>query len=228
MNKLLPYTTISALFLFVITSLLPCQLMAQDSAPSNALSSLESIDGLYKEVPELEVSNTADEIEVVEFFWYGCPHCYKLEPLIEEWLDNKADYIKFVRIPGVLSPQWIEHARAFYIAEQLGVIDQIHAPLFTAINKDREKINDESSLRKFFVKQGVNKKDFDQAYQSQDVQLKIRKAFAIAKHYKLTAVPTMIVAGKYLTSASMAGSNKKILEIADILAADEYQKRSSP
>ena len=184
---------------------------------------LKNVTGLYKELPSVQPIRTGDKIEVLEVFWYGCPHCYYFEPVIEKWLEEKAEYIEFVRMPGILGKNWLPHARAFYAAEKLGILDIIHKPLFDAIHKDKRKILDEKSLRVFFSEHGVSGDEFDQAYNSREVEEKVRAAFTAGQGYALTGVPAIIINGKYTTSASMAGSFEKIIDVTNTLAAKEYK-----
>jgi len=186
--------------------------------------SLQDIAERYKELSSPQPTRTGNKIEVLEVFWYGCPHCYQFEPVVEKWLEEKAGYIEFVRIPGVLGKQWLPHARAYYAAEKLGVLEKIHQPLFNAIHNEKRKIFDEKSLKKFFAEHGVDGNDFDKAYQSKEVEESVRTAFSAGKNYELTGVPTVVINGKYTTSASMAGSFDKVIEVINILSAKEYEK----
>jgi len=126
-------------------------------------------------------------------------------------------------MPGVLGPQWLPHARAFYAAEKLGILEKIHEPLFDAIHKDKRKIVDEESLRVFFSEHGISGKQFDQAFRSKEVEDKVKTAFSAGKNYALTGVPAVIINGKYTTSASMAGSFEKIIDVINTLAAKEHK-----
>ena len=127
-------------------------------------------------------------------------------------------------MPGVLGKNWLTHARAFYAAKKLGVLDKIHLPLFDAIHKDKRKIMDKKSLRKFFVEHGVNGDDFDQAMNSKEVEDSVRYAFTMGQRYAITGVPAVIINGKYLTSASMAGGYNEIIDVVNTLAAKEHAK----
>ena len=162
-------------------------------------------------------TQSGDKIEVVEIFWYGCPHCYSLEPYLDNWLKNKPADVEFRRIPGVLGRDWMAHARAYYTAEQLGILEQIHRPLFDAIHKDRQNIMNGKQLRDFFAEYGVDKDEFTRIFDSEEITGKIKEAFIAAQNYKVTGVPTIIVNGKYRTSASQAGGNKKLIEIINQL-----------
>ena len=124
----------------------------------------------YIKLPLRAYTHTGDKIEVLEFFWYGCSHCYEFEPVIEQWLDDKAEYIEFVRMPAVLGASWMPYARAYYVAQHLDVLDKIHRPLFDAIHKENKRFTDKKSLKYFFEAQGVSADVFDRAYDSKDVQ----------------------------------------------------------
>ncbi len=176
----------------------------------------------YRKLPSPQPTSTGDKIEVLEIFFYGCSHCYSFEPTIEKWLEEKADYIEFIRMPGVLGKTWLTHARAYYAAEKLGILDKIHRPLFDAIHKEKRKIIDVKSLREFFEEHGVSGDDFDQAYKSREVEEKVREAYSAGKRYELTGVPAIIINGKYGTSPSMAGSYQKVIDVINTLAAKEY------
>ena len=172
-----------------------------------------------------EVTTHADgKIEVVEVFWYGCNHCYAFEPHIEKWLRTKPDNVVFRRVPGIFSQQWVPHARAFYAAQALGVSEKIHTPLFDAIHGLGQKIGDEDSLAKFFAKYGVAEADFREAYNSFSVDTKTRQAMTASKNYGISGVPSLIVNGKFRTSARLAGSFEEMLKIADELVDKESRQ----
>jgi thiol:disulfide interchange protein DsbA len=175
----------------------------------------------FDELNPPQPTKTGDKTEVVEVFWYGCPHCYSLEPYLEQWLKTKPEDVEFRRIPGVLGKNWLPHARAYYTAEILGILDTIHNPLFNAIHRENKNIMDEKRLRDFFVQQGVKEDEFNRVYQSQDVTDKVKEAFIAGQGYKLTGVPAIIINGKYRTSAAMTGSNQKLIETINQLVDRE-------
>jgi len=166
---------------------------------------------------------TSDEntIEVLELFWYGCPHCYQLEPEIEAWLETKPDDVTFVRMPAVLGPTWELGARAFYTAQLLGVTDKIHSPLFERLHKEKKQLRSADDIKAFFVKQGVSADDFDKTFGSFAVITKTNRAKQARDMYGLTGVPTLVVNGKYRTTAQLAGGNRQMLEVVDVLVERE-------
>lgn len=187
--------------------------------------------GRHYETIEPAVATAAadDRVEVVELFWYGCPHCYQFEPLIEQWLEDKADYIEFTRVPAVFARNWEVHARAFYAAEQLGILDETHTALFEALHEQRRKLFDEDQLAAFYADFGVSEEAFRKAFNSFDVDKKTRHAVAVTRQYGIGGVPAIVVDGRYRTSTQQAGSYENLLKIADFLAAREMaQEQSAP
>ena len=175
----------------------------------------------YTTITPAQPTQTGDKIEVLEIFWYACPHCYDFEPYISEWLESKPDDVEFRHMPGIFRKNWIPHAKAFFTAEKLGILDSIHGPLFDAIHKEKKKIHDDASIKKFFVKHGVDKGEFTKIYESDEVDTKVKQAFVMGQRYKLTGVPALIVNGKYMVSGSTAGSFENVLKVINTLIDKE-------
>ena len=176
----------------------------------------------YQEIrPAQPTQVPAGKIEVVEMFWYGCPHCYHFEPYIEKWLKTKPDDVVFRRVPAALNKSWLPHAKAYFTAEKLGILDKIHRPLFDAIHKDRRPIFTEDQLRDFFKEFGVDPDEFTKIYNSDEVETKTKQAFFLARGYRVTGVPSMIINGKYLTSGTLTGSYENMLKVVDNLIKKE-------
>ena len=180
----------------------------------------------YQTLASPQPTVNEDRIEVLELFWYGCPHCYHLEPLIHAWLEKKPDDVVFVRVPAVLGPSWELLARAFYTAELLGVMDKIHPSLFERIHKDRKPVRSVADVKKLFMAQGVSEQDFDNTYKSFAVITKTNRAKQAARLYGIKGVPTLVVNGKYRTGAQMAGGNKEILDVVDFLVQKERDAKT--
>lgn len=178
----------------------------------------------YDLVTPAQPTGTEDKIEVVELFWYGCPHCYTFEPHIEKWLETKPDYIEFVRMPAVFARNWEVHARAYYAAEQLGVLDRIHRPLFDALHQQKRELFTEEALAAFFAEHGVEPEDFRTAYDSFAVDSKARAAIAATRNYGITGVPAVVVNGKYRSSARSTGTYENLLKLVEHLAAKEHTR----
>jgi len=177
----------------------------------------------YTTLSPAQPTQTGDKIEVVEIFWYGCPHCYSFEPFLEEWLKNKPEDVELIRLPGVLNQSWIPHAKAYYTALKLDVLNKIHRPLFDAIHKDRQPLSTEAALRSFFVSRGVDADDFTRVYNSSEIDTKIRQAYFLARDYRLTGVPSIVVNGKYVTTPTQAGSYEGLIRVMAALIDAERQ-----
>jgi len=175
----------------------------------------------YTKLSSVQPTSSGDRIEVVELFWYGCPHCYHLEPFVEKWLKSKPDDVEFVRLPAILGASWELLAKAYYTAELLGVLDKTHSALFAAIHEQKKKINSESVLRDFFIQQGVPAGDFDKTFNSFAVAVKLNNARMMTRRYAITGVPTLIVNGKYSTGPSATEGNERVMDVVDYLVAQE-------
>jgi thiol:disulfide interchange protein DsbA len=169
------------------------------------------------------VATTAPDgkVEVVEFFWYGCPHCYQMEPQLETWLESKPENVSFIRVPAPLNNKWTIHAQFYYAAEILGLTEKLHIPLFEAMHVKKRRLFDKDSLIDFAVEQGVDKQKFVDALNSFGVYVKVQNAKKLGARYQLDGVPAIGINGKYKTSGSLAGSYDKMFEIVSKLVAEE-------
>lgn len=173
----------------------------------------------YKKVKTAVPPADAKRVTVEEFFWYGCPHCFHMDPIIEAWKSKKGPEVDFQRVPNTLgSPTGELHMRAFYIAEALKVSDKIHKPLFDAIHVRHQPTSTPDAVKALFLKEaGVSPADFDKNTSSFLVDSRMRRAQQLAMSYSITSVPTIVVGGKYATSAVQAGSPEKALQVVDFL-----------
>ena len=191
-----------------------------------SLSTLSHAETLgYETLTPPQPTQNQDKIEVIEFFWYGCPHCYTLEPAMEKWLKTKPANVEFIRQPAVFSDLWGKHAKAYFVAEALGVVDKVHADLFDAIQNKKQKLTSEDQLAKFFVAHGVDEAEFRNAYNSFLVDAKLRQAKAMAPRYGITGVPAIIINGKYKTSGPLAKSQDNMIEVMNRLIQQESQAK---
>lgn len=178
----------------------------------------------YEAVSPPQPTSTKDKVEVVEMFWYGCPHCYHLEPLVEKWLKKKPKNAVFVRIPAVFRPSWELHARAYYTAEILGVLDKTHRAFFDAIHGERLNMNSEDAIMKFFARFGVKNDEFKRVFHSFAVEAKVRRAKDMSVRYGIKGVPTLIVNGKWRTGAQLAGGANNVFKVVNFLVEQEAKK----
>jgi len=161
------------------------------------------------------------KVEVVEIFFYGCVHCYHYEPYLQKWLQHKPQNVVFHRMPVVFSKDQVPLAKAFYTAEKLGILDKMHEQLFDAIHKYNRNIFDDDAIKAFFIEQGVSSDDFSRAYNSMEINIKVKQAEVLVRKYRLTSVPSVVINGKYLTGPSYAQSYDKLASVMNGLIAEE-------
>jgi len=191
-----------------------------------SLSTLSHAESLgYEALTPPQPTQNPDKIEVIEFFWYGCPHCYTLEPAMEKWLKTKPANVEFIRQPAVFSDLWGKHAKAYFVAEALGVVDKVHADLFDAIQNKKQKLTSEDQLAKFFVAHGVDETEFRNTYNSFLIDAKLRQAKAMGPRYGITGVPAVIINGKYKTTGPLAKSQENMIEVMNRLIQQESQAK---
>lgn len=174
----------------------------------------------YEAVTPAQPTKSTDKIEVIEFFWYGCPHCYSFEPSLSKWAKTLPKNVEFIRQPAVFSELWGKHAKAYFTAEALGVVDKVHTDLFDAVQA-KQSLETEDELAKFFAAHGVKESDFRTNYNSFLVDAKMRQAKTMAARYGVTGVPAIIVNGKYRTNATLAGSQEKMIDVINQLIKQE-------
>lgn len=184
---------------------------------------------LYEHVSPPQPTQTPAKVEVVELFWYGCPHCYDLEPYLARWLQTKPEHVAFVRMPAVFSANklWQLHAQAFYTAEALGVLERIHPALFEAVQKTRRPLSTPEQLRAFFKDNGVAEDEFKKAWDSFSVQARLRQAMTLTQRYGIDGVPAIVVNGKYRTSGSLTGSYPNLIKVIESLVDQEHKAMSA-
>lgn len=186
----------------------------------------ETVDGFregvdYKLLAKPQLTVDKGKVEVREFFWYGCPHCYSFEPVQVEWLKTIPKDVMFVRTPTVFRKSWANHARAYFAEEVLGITEKVHPELFDAYHKDGRRLDSEEALTSFFVEQGVKESDFRKAFNGFFVDMKLRDAMSKPAKYGITGVPAVVVNGKYRITGSMAGSYTRMTKIIDYLIEKE-------
>jgi len=175
--------------------------------------------------PTQPTSSNPDQVEVAEVFWYGCPHCFNFDPLLERWQETKPNYVNFVRVPAVWNPLLQLHARAFYTAEALGKGSEMHSDFFREIHERNNVLDSEAKLQEFFGHFGVDAATFKTTFESFAVQEKLQRADELSRRYRIQSVPTIIVNGKYTTDGGQAGSYEDLLALVDELVATERAGR---
>ena len=199
---------------------------ADDAAESQAWQFEEGTQ-FQRLVPSQPTVGGADKIEVAEFFWYGCPHCYDFEPALSRWNASKPANVRFVRVPVTWNQTVELHARLFYTEEVLGrngVIknpDAFREAVFREYHRRGNRLLSEDSIRRLFERFSVSPDDFDRTWRSFEVDQKLRIARDLARRYSIASVPTMVVNGKYRTGAAEAGGFPQLIEVIDELIARE-------
>lgn len=209
---------VKSVFSFILLFFLSFNLLAAEPAKAEAANL-----GYEKVEPPQPTANPA-KVEVIEFFWYGCPHCYHFEPDLNAWLQTKPENVTFIRQPAVFNPHWAAHAKAYFTAEALGVLDKMHADFYDSIQNKKMKLESEEELAKFFQEHGVAEADFHKAYKSFSVDTKMRQAEAMAARYGVTGTPALIVNGKYRITGSLAKTFANMISITNSLIKQESAK----
>jgi len=175
---------------------------AMGLAPLAALAQQQRSAALYYELNPPQPVESPNKIEVLEFFWYGCIHCYNLEPKLETWLKTLPNDVEFRRVPAVFSPRWGQDAAIFYAFEALGLLDKLHQPFFDAIHRDRLRSDNPQQLSAWLEKHGVDAKKFRATVESFGVQGKVKRAERLTAVYKIDGTPAMAVQGRYTVGSS--------------------------
>jgi thiol:disulfide interchange protein DsbA len=188
---------------------------------SFSVSAQEWVEGEHYDVITPALRGTTDKIEVTEFFWYGCGHCYNFEPQLVQWKKTLGDDVVVKGSPAMWNGLMQIHAKAFYTAEVLGVLDKVHMPLFQAINVDRRRLASESEIADLFAAHGVSREDFSKAFNSFGVGSQVSQADARARAAKIAGTPELMVAGKYRVNTRAAGGQANMLKLASYLIEKE-------
>jgi protein dithiol oxidoreductase (disulfide-forming) len=171
----------------------------------------------YSEIkPALQVEADG-KIEVLEFFWYGCIHCYNLEPAVEKWEKTLPKDVQFRRVPTVFNERWALDAAIFYTFEAMGVLDKLHRPFFEAIHRNGLRSDNRQALAEWLQKQGIDPAKFDATMKSFGVQSKTRRAAQLTVHYKISGTPAMAVHGRYTVSTDQGRTQDGMFETVNYL-----------
>lgn len=171
--------------------------------------------------PAVPTNADSGAVEVLELFWYGCPHCYEFEKYLKSWKQDKPANVQFARIPAVLNRGWVPHARAYYALETMGELERIHPIFFEAIHEQGRRLRDMDSMARFLTQHGIDADEFKKAYDSFYVETKIKRSNQLVRQYGSSSVPTMIIHGKYRSTASDAGGYERLLLLVNQLSQQE-------
>jgi thiol:disulfide interchange protein DsbA len=183
-------------------------------------------------VPAQPTAVPAGQIEVLEFFWYACPHCYAIDPSVESWKKSKPAYISFSRVPVTWSEGHRSLARMYYTLESLGKLDQLHSEIFKEIHvngnplvaSDANDVAASERLQAAYVKKfGISEQDFKKAYHSFSVETALQRADQLVQRYRIDGVPIFVINGKFIADVRTAGSPERLMSLVDDLAAQEHK-----
>jgi thiol:disulfide interchange protein DsbA len=187
-------------------------------ALAHPLASAQSV-GAFLEINPPIGTDAKGKIEVVEFFWYECPHCYSLEPYLEAWLKKLPKDVEFRRVPAIWNQQMAISARVFYALEAIGELDRLHKPLFDAIHKDRLRITNERQLLDWLERQKVDVSKFSAAASSFAVESRLKRGLELWQASKADGVPAMMVNGRFLVLAGAGNTEQRMIATTDALVA---------
>ena len=160
----------------------------------------------YKTLEKAQPTESAGKVEVIEFFWYSCPHCSALEPSLVEWVKKQGNAVSFKRVPVAFRPSFVPQQKLYYTLEAMGRLDDLHPKVFHAIHAERKPLDSDAAIADHIAAQGVDKAKFLEVYNSFGVQTKAKRAAALQEAYKIDGVPTLAIDGRYMTSPSIVGA----------------------
>ena len=173
----------------------------------------------------IQISNQkqteSDKIIIYEFFWYGCPHCYNLEPTMDRIESSLGKDTVLIKIPVALRDTWEAHAKAYYSLQQMKLDDDLHEKVFTEIHINNNRLDTKEKLEQFVQEKGFNSKRFSEIFDSFGTDLRVKKASRLANQYQITSVPTLIINGKYKTSGSLVSSYEELYDVVQLLIDKE-------
>ncbi|MBK5105718.1 MAG: thiol:disulfide interchange protein DsbA/DsbL [Burkholderiales bacterium] len=161
--------------------------------------------------------SSGDRIEVIEFFYYGCPVCYELEPKLSRWSFNAPGSVALRRVPALSSDNWDNFAKLFYTLEAMGQVSRLHWPVYDNFHFNGVKLNEEQVMATWVSHNGLDKQKFIDTYRSPDIQAKLDRAREMTKNYEIRGVPSIVVDGKFVTSARMTGGTSELMQMVDQL-----------
>ena len=173
--------------------------------------------------PAQPVSVEANKIEVIEFFWYGCPHCYNLEPLLETWVKKLPPDVQFRRVPAVFNPRWEHDAEIYYTFDALGVLDKVHEKFFDAIHRNGLRTDNPEAMAQWLQRNGIDPKKFNETMKSFTVKSRTGRAKQMSVAYGIDGTPAFAVQGKYTVSAEQGGSREGMLQTVSYVV-DQIKK----
>ena len=168
----------------------------------------------------------AGKIELIEFFWYSCPHCNAFEPTFAEWVKNAPKDVVVRRMPVAFRDDFAPQQRLFFTLEAMGLLDKLHAKVFQAVHVERLPLNTDASIQTWIEKQGIDKTKFADTFKSFGVASKLKRAVQLQNDFKIEGVPSLGVAGKFYIDGTLAGTMERALQVAESLLTQVRQGRA--
>ena len=178
----------------------------------------------YRLIPAQPVE-TGERIEVIDFFWYGCPYCNELQPALEDWIKRKPDDVAVRRIPVILKDSWAPHARIYYTLELLGEVERLHLAVYHGYHVEQLSMSKPDVMEQWAAKNGIERRRWTDAYYSPEVDARIARAFQATKRYNVQGTPSVVVDGRYLTSSSMTPAVRGVIPVVEDLVRLARQNR---
>lgn len=169
---------------------------------------------------------TGDKIEVIDFFWYGCPHCNNLQPALEEWIKRKPADVALRRIPAILRDAWAPHVRIYYTLERLGELERLHQRVYFSYHVEGLQMSRPEVMEQWAASNGIDRDRWRAAYSSAEVDASIERARQLTEAYSVRGTPSLVVDGRFLTSSSMVSSYPEMVEVLEDLIRIARQKRA--
>lgn len=206
---------------------------SQTEAPSSGFTATQAPEGGYRNGVDFQTlarpvnTEDASKIEVTEVFWYGCIHCFRLEPMLEDWVASLPEDVNFNHVPAIWHPTMEIHARIYYASKALGVLEQTHWPTFQQLNRNANSLSSEDDILDFMEDLGVDREQYRRAFNSFGVNSQVTQATSKAQAYGIRGTPEIVVEGRYRISTEMTGTQQKMLDVAAWLIEQNRQVRAS-
>jgi thiol:disulfide interchange protein DsbA len=181
----------------------------------------------WQQLNPAQPTESGGKVEVIEFFWYGCPHCYTLEPAVVSWTKKMPQDVVFKRVPALPSDSWGEGARMFYTLEAMGKLDEMHQKVFDAIHKQNVNMSNKKMRDEWLQKNGIDPAKYAEVEKSFTVASKVSRAKQMTYAYRVESVPRVVVNGKYVVTAEQAGSIDRVFQIVDQLIGMSRKEKTS-
>lgn len=193
---------------------------------TSGASAESRLDRDYRLITPAQPTETGDKIEVIEFFYYGCPHCFEIEPYLKRWKASMPKDVAYRLVPALFRDSWVPLTKTFYALEALGELARQHDAVFEAIHAKNINLNNEQMLFEWVEKQGVDRKKFADAYESFAVRNRVVNARNLTVAYGVEGTPSLVVDGKYITGPGLTGSHESVIKVLNELIAKAREERS--